>query len=120
MNPINIPGANVALTKPRDWDEEQDGKCETLRVWRGEVDSRTVLQSAWQPTPEEIEKLKSGHYIVLCVYGRTHPPVWISVSDRPKGLQCEARGIHEGVLYRCTHDADHGGEHQWMLEGSIG
>lgn len=38
-----------------------------------------VMTSAWQPSPDELERLASGAPIILSVLGTAHPPVLIHV-----------------------------------------
>jgi hypothetical protein len=40
-----------------------------------------MMISSWQPTPDELTRLKLGAPIYLWVYGTMHPPVIISVAD---------------------------------------
>jgi hypothetical protein len=84
MTPIEIPGANVSLTPPTDWDEARDGVCMTLRVLRAtDEDGRPVVQSAWRPSDIELTALVNGHAVLFTTYGRSHPPVWIGVTEKP-------------------------------------
>lgn len=43
-----------------------------------------VMVTAWEPTPDELERLKKGALIQLCVIGTGHPPVMIEVGDIPE------------------------------------
>lgn len=45
--------------------------------------SQPVMVSAWEPTPDEIEKIVAGAKIRLWVLGIAHPPVIIDVADVP-------------------------------------
>ena len=40
-----------------------------------------MMISSWQPTPDELARLKLGAPIYLWVYGTAHPPVMISVAE---------------------------------------
>ena len=41
------------------------------------------MVTAWEPTPEELEKLKVGAPIYLRLLGTAHPPVMLSVGEVP-------------------------------------
>jgi hypothetical protein len=96
MNPIEIPGANSSLTKPKNWDEARDGECETLKVLTGVDEAgRQILASAWRPTKDELEALSHGHAVMLTIYGRSHPPVWIGVTPTAVDVPVENLKIEE-------------------------
>lgn len=40
-----------------------------------------TMVSAWEPTPDEIERIKAGAKIYLRVMGTAHPPVLIEVGE---------------------------------------
>lgn len=42
-----------------------------------------AMETAWFPTPKEIEAIMAGAPIILCVIGTGHPPVMMSVGDIP-------------------------------------
>ena len=73
MNPTIIEGNNTVLTKPDNMTDEQ---CQPLavRVARDEH-GFICLQSAWQPTLEELGLLNQGKPVVSL----DHPPVWLEV-----------------------------------------
>lgn len=80
MRPAVIAGATKIFSKPKDWDEERDGKCVDLHV-RINPEQRTC-ESAWKPSAEELAALNAGGVVVLSVVGG-QPPVMLSV-------ECEA------------------------------
>ena len=42
-----------------------------------------AMQTAWLPTPDEIEAIQKGAPIILTVLGTKHPPVILSVGREP-------------------------------------
>jgi hypothetical protein len=42
-----------------------------------------VMVTAWEPTPDELERLAKGALVQLCVVGTGHPPVILEVGDVP-------------------------------------
>ena len=44
-------------------------------------DGTQAMQSAWTPTPAELERLNAGANIILTVLGTGHPPVKVEVAD---------------------------------------
>jgi hypothetical protein len=75
MNPIRITGANRDFGAPKSWDPSRDGECATLPV----RDTGGSLQSAWQPSADELALLNAGAAAVLTIYSRAHPVVSIGV-----------------------------------------
>lgn len=47
-------------------------------------DGTHMMMSAWEPTPEEIQKIVAGAPIYLTVVGFAHPPVMLSVGAVPE------------------------------------
>lgn len=43
-----------------------------------------AMQTAWFPTPKEIEEILAGAPIILTVIGTRHPPVMLSTGLEPK------------------------------------
>jgi len=84
MIATKIPGANMSLMAPRDWDAERDGECGELAI-RAEEQSggALTLASAWKPSLEELALLKRGSAVILTVWSRQHPAVALGVSARP-------------------------------------
>ena len=78
MMPLRISDATHFLGAPKGWEPEKDGRCSHLAVRR--IDD--VWQSAWEPTPAEIEMLNAGGTVVLSIVGG-QPPVSLSVEMPP-------------------------------------
>ena len=78
-----VAGATRNLGAPRDWKPE-NGVCGGLPI-RDEPapGGGNVMISCWQPTPEEVELLKSGAPVYLHVWGVGHPPVALIVGNPP-------------------------------------
>lgn len=81
MIPLRIAGATHYLGAPKGWEPEKDGNCRHLAV---RVDDN-VWQSAWEPTPQELELLVAGGSIVLSVVGG-QPPVMLTVEPPPQEI----------------------------------
>jgi hypothetical protein len=43
-----------------------------------------VMVTAWEPTPDELERLKKGAFVQLCILGTGHPPVMLEVGEVPE------------------------------------
>ena len=74
-----IQGWNTVFKKPDDWDEEANGKCIPIHARVDErSDTDSIVQTAWEPTPEELRILNVGGVVVLsCIGGM--PPVMLTV-----------------------------------------
>jgi hypothetical protein len=69
------------------------GATRVLRGKKGHLglpvrDTRTeagtpCMQSAWEPTPAELERLRAGAHVILTVLGRVHPTVRVEVGEKP-------------------------------------
>lgn len=79
MNPARVKGANLELGAPPSWDTAKHGECRALPV----LDCGDLYQSAWFPTPEELHAMIHGHPVILTIYGRSHPPVYLDVGGSP-------------------------------------
>lgn len=80
MLPVRIAGTTHTLGAPKDWDESVDGKCCGLAIRF--VDG--CCQSAWQPTPKELDILNAGGSVVLSIVGN-QPPVNLSCEPFVEG-----------------------------------
>ena len=84
-----IKGWNAAPGAPKNWNPTKDGDCDALpiRVFPPKALEGTVLvqhcESAWEPTPRELEWLNAGGQVVLRVVG-WQVPVALYVEPPPK------------------------------------
>jgi hypothetical protein len=46
-----------------------------------DTDRNHTVTSYWRPNAEELEMLNAGHSIELTVWGVTHPPVYVGVTE---------------------------------------
>lgn len=74
MMPLRIEGATHYLGAPKDWKPEENGRCSHLAVRQ----VGNVFESAWEPTPSELQALLDGGRVVLSVVGG-QPPVALHV-----------------------------------------
>lgn len=74
MKPVKIAGAHVRYVAPKSWDAEANGECDDL--WVRKADG--VCESAWRPSPLELQQLNAGASVVLTVFGG-QPPVSLNV-----------------------------------------
>lgn len=86
MIPGRIPGATRYLGAPIGWKPDEHGDCARLAIRdmpvNGDVPS---MHSVWEPTPDELERLKAGAPVYLMIVGTVHPPVMVSVGVAPGG-----------------------------------
>lgn len=77
-----IEGATRTLGAPKDWQEDDSGKCYGLPI-RDVVtdDGLKWMVSAWEPSPEELKLLQSGVTIKLMINGISHPVVSLFVGE---------------------------------------
>lgn len=59
------------------------------------VESGHRMVSAWEPTPDEIERLAKGAMIYLTIIGTAHPPVILEVGPEDAGCGGEGYTIDE-------------------------
>jgi hypothetical protein len=89
--PRRIAGATHRFGAPVDWDEAKHGKCAHLFA-RVSVDGQSqMVESAWEPTPAEMEALIRGGSLILCIVG-AQLPVSLYVEAPPEELapECSA------------------------------
>lgn len=43
-----------------------------------------AMETAWFPTPKEIEAINAGAPVILRIIGTAHPPVMVDVGDPPE------------------------------------
>jgi hypothetical protein len=46
-------------------------------------DGTPAMMTAWQPTPDEAQRIADGATIYLTLLGSSHPPVLMQVGDAP-------------------------------------
>jgi hypothetical protein len=79
-----IPGATRYLGAPLGWKPDEHGHCGHLAIRDMPVNGGVpAMHSVWEPTPEELERLKAGAPIYLCIIGTVHPPVSLAVGMPP-------------------------------------
>lgn len=79
MNKIQHPSNNHVLGAPKDWDQSKL-RCEALAVTVHEDDpNNPAICSFWKPTPEELQQLNNGEHVCLWIFGRSMPPVALTV-----------------------------------------
>lgn len=79
-----ISGFTRVLGAPADWDEERDGWCGGLAIKDQPCENgMNYMISAWEPNPDELERIKAGAPILLLIVGVVHPPVMLSVGAAP-------------------------------------
>lgn len=82
MLPLRVRGHTRYLGAPVGWEPETQGHCGYLAV-RDQIDPDIgpEMVSAWEPTPDELERLNAGASILLYVVGTGHPPVMLAVGE---------------------------------------
>lgn len=85
MEPTKIPGANRVLAPPPDWDP-RDGECSPLPV----LFTGRFFQSAWQPSPQEIECMQAGAPVIVTIWGHSLPPHAVGTMPKPGYVPMEA------------------------------
>jgi hypothetical protein len=58
-----------------------EDRVQALPIKREEADGVVMVLSVWRPSPEEREALSRNADIVLRVWGRTMPPVKLTVGE---------------------------------------
>lgn len=47
-------------------------------------ESTPAMETAWFPTPKELEDMNAGAPVILTVLGRAHPPVMLGTGEVPE------------------------------------
>lgn len=77
MRFVNMPENNLVLTAPKDWDEEKNGPCETVSVYR-DNNSFTITMEF---EPHEFAALLKGGKVKLRIFGDAFPPIALFVAE---------------------------------------
>lgn len=80
MKPRRTHGSTGVLALP--------GGTENNDLWyEAAVDDgeHPVIQTVWEPTAEERAAIAAGENVYLLVWGSSHPPVAMGVTDEPLG-----------------------------------
>lgn len=81
MEPREFEGQSRILNAPAGWNEREPIKCGMLPIRDTKVDGIPCMQSMWKPDADELKHILAGGHIVLTIYGRGHPPVWVGVES---------------------------------------
>jgi hypothetical protein len=81
MIPKRIEGANHYFGAPEGWSSSNHA-CAHLAVRVTGTAGQRICESAWEPTPRELELILKGGTIVLRVIG-AQPPVMLYVEAPP-------------------------------------
>lgn len=69
------------LKAPPDWDEEKNGKCDTLPITDAVHNGLPCVMSFWKPTAEELAHLNANGQLMLQIVGKSMPPVIVGVIE---------------------------------------
>lgn len=92
MNSLPLSDATRRLGAPKNWDHESDGLCHTLEI----CDRDGWMISAWQPSPAELDRIKSGQPIFLFIQGAVHPVVSLAVGVEERPAKSTPQQAHRG------------------------
>ncbi|MES2814516.1 MAG: hypothetical protein V4720_06440 [Pseudomonadota bacterium] len=81
MISLAIEGATRRIGKAQGY----HGLCvrDCLFPLAGHAEGVPAMQTAWQPTPDELARLVAGAPLYLTLLGSAHPPVLMQVGDVP-------------------------------------
>lgn len=74
MRPAIPSNANAVFKAPANWDAEKYGPCEDLHVLREDH----LITTLWSPSPEDLQILNNGGFLVLSVHGQQLTPLMLS------------------------------------------
>jgi hypothetical protein len=80
------PRATRYLGAPAGWQPENHGDCAHLAISDTRHKSGNAMESIWEPTPAEMERLNAGAPVSLLILGEIHPPVTINVGMIPSKI----------------------------------
>lgn len=84
MKPVEFEGQTRLLGPPPGTKRGQCGALPVIIFSEGGY--IYSYASFWKPSSEDLQRLNSGEYIRLDVFGGAHPPVWVGVDrivERP-------------------------------------
>jgi len=58
------------------------------------------METAWEPTPAELERINAGHSIIISIMGVQHPPIMLSVTDEKvesESLDAKAKLVKQAM-----------------------
>lgn len=87
MIPARILGFTRFLGAPKNWPESET--CVGLAITDIKTEIGNVMQSAWEPTPDELDRLNAGAKVILSICGTGHPAVMLSVGPVTSVLEPE-------------------------------
>jgi len=76
----HIADATRVLGAPPGWDG-RDMTCGAFPVRDVITPEGQFMVSAWEPTPEELERMQRGETVRLWIHGAGHPVVALTVGD---------------------------------------
>lgn len=71
-----------------------------------------VMETAWTPTPAELEALKAGANVTISIWGELPPPMMVFTSEPPDGelnaWQSQAQQHAQTLIeaYRCVESVE--------------
>ena len=80
MIPKRHPSGTRYLGAPRGWEPETDGSCAHLSIADIDHEGSNIMESIWEPLPDELAALNAGGFVVLHVRGNGHPPVYVTAA----------------------------------------
>jgi hypothetical protein len=78
MQPGKIAGWTNAMGAPEGWDEQTSEPCNVLHVRVTQRDGYASFESAWFPTPDQIERMIAGAPVIASIAGG-QPPMHLYV-----------------------------------------
>lgn len=54
---------------------------EGLPICRGTIDGVPFIETAWEPSPDELAALQRGKRVVVTILGTQHPPIKLEVEQ---------------------------------------
>lgn len=88
MSPVNFPESNCRFGPPPGYDEEQVQTVPAFvgKILMGPVDGAEAIVVAWQPSPEDVQKITDGSPVYLICLGGL-PPHSLAVEGQFKMTQ---------------------------------
>lgn len=84
MHAQRIEGAAITAAPPKGWDARRGGECAPLPIRLVTLEGGiTWCESAWAPTPEELDMLVAGGNVILRVAGKQPPTMIYATPPAP-------------------------------------